>query len=238
MLTDPACTLCPLHTEATSVCVPSVLLSPSTDKYGPDSLPPSPSTPAVVIIGQNPGSEEDAENHPFIPRTWTDKLTGERRFSAGHLLRNVYIPGISLHTRATIYLTNSVRCGPASITHAKPHNTCFRAYTAPDLLSIAPLSASPLILLFCSAPAVRAFWSWATGKGISQDDSFDRQAHLLDTPFGGAITFSTYHPAAVIRRHKLIHAVRDHLDLLSNYLDGTLPAPSTPNIVQPRRPKP
>lgn len=81
------CNLCPLHQEATSVCV--------WGEQVPKLLGLEQSQNNVMVIGEAPGYEEDKRNRPFIGKS--GKLLREELESAG--IKNYY-------------LTNPVKCRP------------------------------------------------------------------------------------------------------------------------------
>ena len=90
ILTDHrTCDLCELAEQAPGV--------PKSIGIGARRLGLEPPAPAVVYIGRNPGYNEDDQGNPFVGKS-------------GKLLHAVYIDGINLRERATIYLMNGVRC--------------------------------------------------------------------------------------------------------------------------------
>lgn len=221
------CKACSLHEPVKSVGVSA--------RWAEWTLPPSPDTPALLVVGQNPGQKEDEANRNFIGPT-------------GRMLRYTYIgdtvdnPSSSLHgrqvgpglnKRCTVYLDNVARCGTWG-TMGEPtkaqYTTC-----APKLLdtirSIATVHARVLLLL-TGAPAIWHTYHTLTGKGISSANAFDRSGHVLELPNLPPLQlFSTYHPAYIIRKNAIIEAVIDHLHLVSDALDGTLAVPSKPTML-------
>lgn len=112
----PTCTACPLHLTAKSVGVPSIWL--------PTSLPPG-EGPIVIMLGRNPGRQENDANEPFVGKS-------------GAILKKGYIASSGLDKLATIYLFNTVRCftpadkEPAWATHVRK---CF-PHTLEDLRTV------------------------------------------------------------------------------------------------------
>jgi len=196
----PDCTLCPMHEHANNVGIPT--------HHMLESLDPGPEVPAVVFIGQNPGREEDgapAPGEPFIGET-------------GSFMREVYIEGLNLYERCSVYLTNALRCGPISITSAGLFNACW-SYTEYDLITIAETHHDVVpIIVFVSAPAVKSFFWNVCHERIAQRDSFGMQGCLRTLPDTDVVyrIYSTYHPAKVYRQNKYILPTRDHLTLLSS----------------------
>lgn len=158
-----SCTLCPLSSIATSVGIPLHIL--------PESLPPSPTTPAILIVGQNPGHTEDRTGRPFIGPT-------------GRLLRSVYIPGAYLHTLATIYVANTARCyhrdgeGPSAA-----HYKACRPYLLSDLLALSTLHPShPLLILTLGAPATTHTYALLGRTKVTLTSSFKHQLSKFPLP--------------------------------------------------------
>lgn len=209
------CTRCPLHSTATHVGIPTHLHH--------SCLPPSPTTPAVLIVGQNPGYLEDRLGIPFIGPT-------------GNLLHTVYIAGISLPSLATIYLTNAARCTSISDPPARTFSAC-SPHLLPDILSIARTCAPPLHILCLGAPATRSVYAlFSLSRNLKS--AFNSQAVPQDVEGSPVLLYATYHPAAILRSHNLIHAVSGHLQILLDHLTGHAPTPTTPTVVPPRSPRP
>jgi uracil-DNA glycosylase family 4 len=209
-----------MHNEALNVGIAT--------EWMPNSLPPSPTTPAVAFVGQNPGSNEDRTRRNFVAT----------RRSAGAILRTVYIDGIALRKRASVYLANAAKCGPRSTTAVGVYNAC-APYLKTDLSMIVDAHKNAkTAAVFVSAPAVRAFFKLLTGEKMSQKDSLHHQGRILD--LGSLYVarplyfFSSYHPMYLNRGRKgeFILAVRDHMDLVSRFLDDRLVEP-LPLVVAP-----
>jgi hypothetical protein len=49
--------------------------------------------------------------------------------------------------------------------------------------------------------------------------------------------FSTYHPAAVMRKRSLIHGVDGHMSIVKSWLTNDLPTPTVPDLIPPRNPQ-
>lgn len=215
----PSCTLCHLHTTASHIGIPL--------HRSPLSLPPSPSTPALLCIGQNPGYHEDKSGIPFIG-------------PSGSLLHSVYLRGIHAFSLATIYFTNAARCGP----DPSPPTRCFKRCSPAlisDILHIAPLHSSPLFILTLGAPATTHTWSKldpspTTPTSMSLTESFHHQAFPSSIRSHPVLLFSTFHPSFVLRSHSQIHAVQGHLQILLDHLTQSAPRPSKPTIVPTRSP--
>lgn len=128
-----SCTLCPLHLVARHVGIGLHHL--------PDSLPPSPSHPALLVVGQNPGYHENACGTPFVGKS-------------GQVLQSVYLDAASLHTLTSIYVTNTARC--FHVHGDNPPNAAYRAcspYLLDDIRHLLRTSLSVTLLLL-GGPAV------------------------------------------------------------------------------------
>lgn len=249
------CRACPLHETAKHVGVRGVWLE--------GSLPPGPGVPAVIMLGRNPGRNENEQGIPFVGRS-------------GGVLRNGYLGGSTpIPSLASVYLLNAVRCftvadaEPNWSKHVKP---CW-AHTQTDLKEITkchvatsadnqkhpiteaclpstvnpssyPISVfSPLCMklsIVClGGLASQAFVSLGLGeaKPKSQAEAFRNNAR--EVKYGGWDVFllHTYHPAFYLRNPNAGAAIQDHMLLLIDWLQGKLVAPSEPTIVPPRLPK-
>jgi len=214
----PGCTDCEANTQALSPGTPTL--------YLPESLPPTPTTPALVIIGQNPGREEDLANEPFVGRS-------------GKIVREALIPGGSLHLLASIYLTNAVRCHTLDNTKPKEKycKACF-PHTALDLQAIASLHHSaPHILFLLGATAISTAHKHLLPSAPSRNQKQALHTQAQTYPDLGVWTiFSTYHPAASLYNPNLELFIHDHVGLLSAYLTNNYTTPSAPTIVPLRNP--
>ena len=215
------CTLCSLHTVAKSIGIPTT--------YLPSSLPPSPSTPAVVFLGMNPGFQEDQAGEPFIG-------------PSGQLLRGPYIQGISLESRASVFLTNTARC--FHVEGDNPPARCFKAcfpHTLADLRLLSP-HCSELIVVCLGANAASNLHFFLGVPKVNLASALSLQGHQYPLPPLPSTSlvrvFTTFHPAYVLRERKRIHAVADHLQILSSHLSGLSPSPSRPSFIPPRPPLP
>lgn len=207
--TNPACTACPLHLQARTVCVPTI----RWHLGGEDAL---------VVLGQNPGAEEDKAGIPFIG-------------PAGKLLKEVYLtPLLQAGVNPTIYLTNPVRCGPVSPVSELALRTCYPLHTVPDLRRVVE-EHRRVALLGTGAPAVFAATGHKLGSHWKLADSFSRQGYALTEDI---TAFWTYHPAYILRKKVMVHAVADHLELVKNFFLAKTPTISEPHIVRPRPPCP
>lgn len=216
-----SCTSCSLHTRARSVGLPTC--------WVPSTLPPSPSTPALLFLGQNPGAQEDAAGLPFIG-------------PSGRLLQDVYLEGIYLRSLASVFLANTCRCyhvdgdGPTN-----RHYVSCRPHLLPDLRLLTSLSSS-LTVVTLGAPAASHLHTLLGHPGTNLTSALSSQGRVHNLPSTSPplpiTVFSTYHPAAVLRAANLIHAVEGHLRLVLDHLTNRTPTPSLPRLIPPRDPHP
>lgn len=207
--TDRNCELCPLHATASNRCVPTVKYT----GWGPAAL---------VVVGQNPGYQEDREWEPFIGRS-------------GRLVKDAYIaPILAENPDLAVYLTNTARCfGPDVPVRA--WKTCFPAYTMPDIENIRR-AHDQTFLLAVGAPATAATTHFYTGEKLSLKAAIRQQPLQLADDLTGCFTF---HPAAVLRNRAAYRGpVSDHIQLISNVIRGRGPAGITPLMTPPRAPLP
>lgn len=222
------CVSCPMHEFPRSVGMATHHLA--------WSLPPGPETPAIVMIGQNPGYQEDREGIPFVG-------------PSGRLVREVYIKGTSLHTRSAIYLTNICRC--ATEANSPPRLSNLKAcapYTHYDLDIITSTHCEAKVLVLClGAPAVNGFFKYVLQQkgnvSLKQGFGLNGETVLLrNLPDNGAWTaplqfFCTYHPAYLLRDPRMISTIHDHLQLVSDCLSGTMATPTAPMLIAPTHPE-
>ena len=224
----PNCTLCPLHASVKkNVGIPTI-------HYG---LPPSPTTPALFFIGMNPGYYEDINNEPFFP---VERLPSTGRPNSGYILREQYIRPLGIASVATIYISNIVRCGPDPKPPAKSVVACY-PYLDADLCSVVRTHCHSRVgvVLLGEFAAVQFFRRSLGLRGITVNDC--RMANGQEWAFaddGNTITtFTTYHPAGVLRKGSLITSVDEHMELAADFIKGTLVPATPPNIIPNRAPR-
>ena len=224
----PDCTLCELHEEATNVGVPTV--------WWDKSLPPTEENPVLLVLGMNPGYQEDKHNEPFIG-------------PSGQLLKGPYLTGAGLQDLASIFFLNSARCWtPATAPPKRRHYKNCIEHSIVDASHILRCTGDRQVgWLCCGAAAVNTLTRVLLDKPEGLRDSFRSQSrscslvrrNIQGENEAGAWSvnlFSTYHPAAVLRNPNLIFAVEDHLSLVSSFFRGDLPKPTRPTLVPARAP--
>jgi uracil-DNA glycosylase family 4 len=213
----PTCVGCDLHSGAKNVGIPS--------RHLPTSLPPDSANPVVIVIGMNPGTQEDRAGECWIG-------------PSGQLLAGPYLTGSTVSSLATVYLCNVARCvSPGGKPKPAHYRTCF-TNTLLDITTILDHHhASPARAILCAgADPVTYLSRTFQRKAMSQQDAFRAQGMSIPT-LTRTHLFATYHPAAVLREPGLIHPVADHLALLRNFLTGDLARPTAPLIRTPFLPR-
>lgn len=192
---DASCSLCKLRESAKTVCVGASRL---------DSNPLDSST-AILVVGENPGIEEDLRGGNFLGQ-------------AGRYLRGIYIKYVEERVDSPIhwYGVNAVRCKPiqgADITSTQARK-CSGAYLSSDIEALQ--GAYPkVIVLVTGGPSAQG----VLGTGVTE--AICRQGQ---TPvFNGrpVPVFSTYNSAMLMpgRNPSMLHVIRDHLQFLIDYLN-------------------
>lgn len=230
----PDCSLCELGDMTRQRNSPQTPAHCGLSPYHlPDSLPFSPTTPILLVLGQNPGALEDSTGIPFVG-------------PSGELLREVYLSGIDAPSHASIVLSNTVLCHTPA--NAKPswtkHSKPCSAHLSTDLCTLASSTPSlPLRLLICSAPSVESIFSLILKETrLSQTLSFKRNPYSVSYPCPlcskphALLIVSTFHPAYILRNPNALHAVQGHLQLLLNTFTGHTLAVSRPHFIPPCTP--
>lgn len=219
----PLCVLCP---RSRSGCAHPGIATERLDS----SLPPAPSTPAIVFVAAFPSTHEDAAARPLVG-------------PAGSLLRRLYIAACSFGERGTIYLTNALRCHvPGDPAPKASSLSACRPHLIADLVAIsASCAPAPLHLVLLGAPACRqmGFRSLAAAQR-----SNGQRVTLPEAPAVGPVwLYATYNPAVLTPYRKSgdsskatlakARSVALHLSLLEDRLSGVLPPSAQPAIVSP-----
>jgi DNA polymerase len=127
----------------------------------------------LVVIGEGPGADEDAQGLPFVGR-------------AGQLLTKMLeARGVGL-TRDEVYIANCVKCRP-------PGN---RNPEADELTACAPFLAAQLAAI--QPKVVLAMGSVAAQSLLKSKESIGRLRGRVH-PFGNAVLIPTFHPAFLLR---------------------------------------
>lgn len=207
---------------------------------------------ALVCVGQNPGWNESVQGEPWIGRS-------------GRYLRDVYLQGTtpSIESLCTVYLTNAVRCRTVRdrTPTEKYRRTCLPHFLK-DLRKIVDHHEETILFVLGGVAAGALFHSSLEDlmkrQGIPRSLNWKplvsylpsrRKPGAILTPLhhhyrkGLATlaslpelpTFSTYHPAFLMKRRSPAHwsAVCDHLELLRDHLTGSFKPTSATVISTP-----
>jgi len=231
---DPSCKACPLHLSCKTVCIPAV--------HYPDVEPWPWDKPdqkrALYVIGEAPGYNEDLEGSPWVGK-------------AGKLLKKAYIDHFKFTDHVDVYLSNAVRCRPyQNVNPSKTQLKACQGFYLADIINLQKVY-DEVIVLCVGAPAVQSVLNTSLKKSFSrQGDTTDFRAltacstkstanmkwiirvgdvvgpHLDDPthpPFPRPCpTFTTYHPAALLRDKNKGPYVNAHLSMLRDYIKGEL----------------
>jgi DNA polymerase len=125
----------------------------------------------LVVIGEGPGADEDAQGKPFVGR-------------AGQLLTKMLE---SVHiSRDEVYITNTVKCRP-------PGN---RNPEADELATCAPFLAAQLGVI--QPRVILALGNVATQALLGTKESIGKLRGRVH-PYGAAVLIPTFHPAFLLR---------------------------------------
>ena len=125
----------------------------------------------LVVIGEGPGADEDAQGKPFVGR-------------AGQLLTKM-LESVQL-SRDEVYITNAVKCRP-------PGN---RNPEADELATCAPFLAAQLGVI--QPKVVLALGNVATQALLRTKESIGKLRGRLHA-YGSAVLVPTFHPAFLLR---------------------------------------
>jgi DNA polymerase-1 len=176
---NPNCRQCGLYAGARTVCVPG----------------DGPRDADILVVGQNPGQQEDRQGKPFIG-------------PSGQVLKaQLAKAGLGTLFGPSVRYTNVVRC--LTPDNREPNATEIKAckpYLDAELKLISPKYVVPLGALATKAVA-KAKVSTAHGQMIVQDDR---------------IVCPTYHPAATFRDPSKLQVIQQDFARLKRQIDGTL----------------
>jgi uracil-DNA glycosylase family 4 len=248
-----SCTLCPLHTEARSVGIPSLHLTGSPS--------PQRGTPAFFILAQNPGYHEDIAALPFVGLSgaFLRLIICRLLPLTHHHLGDPHDPLYLARPRPqrppprsawalpfsepegeplfTTYVGNAARCFTAADTvPLRAYSKC-APHLRSDLLSLLSFHSS-LYVLCLGAPAASSFLKLTGLKKATLSTAFSMNGRLFHlAPSSTPIHFfATYHPAHILRNNNMIRPLSDHLALILRHLHSLLPPITTPTFIPLRRP--
>jgi len=212
-----SCASCELHEAAKNPGVATV-------HHGP-SLPPSKEVPPLIVVGMNPGVEEDKLNTPFVG-------------PSGMMLKNVYLKHDQILGNTSVYLTNAARCCTLGLDHV-PKRSHFRScwkHLEADLNEILSFHDTDAFLLCLGSLSYDSISRNLLGKPRPLKHAFNNQGELSKTFNGRIHIYATFHPAAVLRKRNYLYPVSDHMNLLGNTIMGKVPQVTMPDLQPPRSP--
>jgi uracil-DNA glycosylase family 4 len=125
----------------------------------------------LVVIGEGPGADEDAQGLPFVGR-------------AGQLLTKM-LASVDL-SRDDVYICNTVKCRPPGNRNPEPD----------ELAACAPFLAEQLTAI--QPKVILALGSVATQAMLRTKETIGRLRGRVH-PYGDAVLVPTFHPAFLLR---------------------------------------
>ncbi len=199
----PDCSKCTLCESATNVGIPTRPMWADQPVTG---------GVAILVIGQNPGVNEDRQGKSWVGYT-------------GQLLTK-FIETSGLGTYGDIYLANACRCRhPQGGDVSQGQVRACRGYLDDDIRALSEVYKE--VILF----AIGAKGAYSVTNCSSLKETFKKQgslsifspdvANLLKGKWGIRV-FSTFHLAMLhpMRKPALVRAVESHFVLLRRYLEG------------------
>ena len=149
-----------------------------------------PLSPALMVIGEAPGRDEDEGGEPFIGRS-------------GRLLFQLIQEEVGL-TRAQCFVTNVVKCRPpGNRTPSRDELSACRPWLSEQFLVV----RSPLVLALGNT-AAKSVFGFEHGIGVT---------HGRIVALGGGRGLATYHPAAALRGgESVVEVMRTDLRILKS----------------------
>ena len=165
-------------------------------------------SPLVLVVGEGPGAEEDAQGRPFVG-------------PAGQLLDKM-LGSVGLSRSSNCYIANIVKCRPPGNREPAPDE---REACLPWLeRQIEALR--PAFILAMGRTAATSFLGSADGIGKLRGRWFKRR---------GIPLLATYHPSALLRDETLKRPAWEDLKMLK-YRLGEAERPAAPGEAQPSSP--
>jgi DNA polymerase len=126
----------------------------------------------LVVIGEGPGADEDAQGKPFVGR-------------AGQLLTKM-LEAISLNRDADVYIMNMVKCRPPGNRNPEPH----------EIEACSPFFAAQLETI--QPKVILALGNVATQAILRTREPIGKLRGRVHA-YGGAVLIPTFHPAFLLR---------------------------------------
>lgn len=161
--------------------------------------------PAVLVVGEGPGADEDAQGLPFVG-------------VAGKLLDKM-LAAINLSRSTNCYIANIVKCRPPKNRDPEPEESdACRSYLEAQIAIL-----KPAMILAVGRIAIQNLLG--TSQGIGQ-----LRGRFLD--YNSIPLMATYHPSALLRNQDLKRPAWEDLKLFKNHLAQLLPDYDQPFLQQ------
>lgn len=206
---DRTCTKCPLHEGVNEICIPTTLYGGVRNHKR-----------ALLIVGEAPGLTEDKKGQPFVG-------------AAGYTLKRLYIDYFKLHLLADVWLGNAVRCHPPG--NKTPTKTQLKSCQGFLLADIARLQREydEVLVLCVGAPAVASVIGGSLRQSFHRQGDFsdfrklikgqEKYLKLFEGDYPEPVrVFSTYHPSYLNRDPSMGLAVKAHIQMLVDSMNGVL----------------
>jgi uracil-DNA glycosylase len=152
--------------------------------------------PLVLVIGEGPGADEDAQGRPFVGK-------------AGQLLDKM-LGAIKLSRNTNCFIANVVKCRPPNNRDPYPEETAACAHFLERQITL----LKPKFILIVGKVAMQAMLK--TTEAIGKKRGKITEFTVGDTTYPLLIT---YHPAAILRNEELKRPAWEDLKLLRSKLD-------------------
>jgi len=152
--------------------------------------------PLVMVIGEGPGAEEDAQGRPFVGR-------------AGQLLDKM-LGAINLSRNSNCFIANVVKCRPPNNRDPYPEETAACARFLERQITL----LKPRFILAAGRVAAQTLLKTTEPIGKLRGKFTELTAGNITLPF-----IATYHPAALLRNEDLKRPAWEDLKLLRSMLD-------------------
>ena len=156
-------------------------------------------SPLVMIIGEGPGQEEDAQGRPFVGK-------------AGQLLDKM-LSSINLSRDVNCFIANVVKCRPPENRNPHPEETASCAHFLERQIAL----LKPEFILAAGKVAAQTLLKTSEPIGKLRGKFFDLDIAGSTFPF-----IVTYHPAALLRSEELKRPAWEDLKLLRSRIDSFL----------------
>jgi len=152
--------------------------------------------PLVMVIGEGPGAEEDAQGRPFVGR-------------AGQLLDKM-LGAINLSRNSNCFIANVVKCRPPNNRDPYPEETTACASFLERQITL----LKPRFILAAGRVAAQTLLKTTEPIGKLRGKLTELTVGNTTLPF-----IATYHPAALLRNEDLKRPAWEDLKLLRSMLD-------------------